>query len=133
MRLEKVFAVFLKELKVIARERRLLAIIIAQPIILVSVFGYAFSGEINNVGVAVVDEDGSELSHKFISALHSTDKFDIKYFVYSRSEAIELVKLGKVHYCNIHSEELRGRVQERLSCCRGLRGRIELQRCEICN
>jgi len=97
MRLEKVFAVFLKELKVIARERRLLAIIIAQPIILVSVFGYAFSGEIKNVGVAVVDEDGSELSHKFISALHSTDKFDIKYFVYSRSEAIELVKLGKVH------------------------------------
>jgi len=97
MRLKNVFAVLLKELKVIARERRLLAIIIAQPIILVSVFGYAFSGEIKNVGIAVVDEDNSNLSYNFISALHSSDAFDIRYFVYSRSEAIELVKLGKVH------------------------------------
>jgi len=97
MRAEKIYSVFLKELRVIARERRLLAIVIMQPIILVSVFGYAFSGEIKNVGIAVVDDDNSDLSQKLISALHSSDAFDIKYFVYSRSEAIELVKLGKVH------------------------------------
>ncbi|ADC65921.1 ABC-2 type transporter [Ferroglobus placidus DSM 10642] len=97
MRAEKIYSVFVKELRVVARERRLLAIIIMQPIILVSVFGYAFSGEIKNVGVAVVDEDGSELSLKLVYALHSSDAFDIKYFVYSRSEAVELVKLGKVH------------------------------------
>nr|WP_236609705.1 ABC transporter permease [Archaeoglobus sulfaticallidus] len=97
MRVEKIYSVFLKELRVIARERRLLAIVIMQPIILVSIFGYAFSGEIKNVGIAVVDDDDSELSQKLISALHSSDAFDIKYFVYSRSEAIELIRLGKVH------------------------------------
>ncbi len=43
---ERVYSVFLKELKVVFRERRLLAILIFQSIILVSLFGYAFSGEV---------------------------------------------------------------------------------------
>ena len=95
--LEKVYAVFLKELKVVFRERRLLAILILQPIILVSLFGYAFSGEVKNVRIAVVDDDSSELSSSLISAMQGGDTFDLAYFVSTRSELIELIRLGRVH------------------------------------
>ncbi len=94
---ERVYSVFLKELKVVFRERRLLAILIFQSIILVSLFGYAFSGEVKNVRIAVVDVDNSGISNALISAMQRGDTFDLSYFVSSRSELIELIRLGKVH------------------------------------
>jgi ABC-2 type transport system permease protein len=95
--LERVSGVFVKEIKVIFREKRLLAILILRPVILVSLFGYAFSGEVKNIKVAVVDEDSSDLSEMLISSLHSTDTFSISYFTATRSELMELIRLGKVH------------------------------------
>jgi len=95
--LERTFVVFKKEIKVIMRERRLLAILILQPVILVTLFGYAFSGEVKNVKIAVLDEDLSEESLKLISALHGGESFSIDYFVSAKSEITELIRLGKVH------------------------------------
>ncbi|MCS7144241.1 MAG: ABC transporter permease [Archaeoglobaceae archaeon] len=87
--------VFLKELKTIVRERRLFAIILIQPVILTLVFGYAFSGEIRNVRIAVVDESESDLSRNLISMMSYGDTFEIEYFVDTKSEGVELIKSGK--------------------------------------
>jgi ABC-2 type transport system permease protein len=59
---EEIIATLIKEIKVVIRERRLLALLIMQPIILITVFGYAFSGEIKSIPVAVIDEDSSYIS-----------------------------------------------------------------------
>jgi|GEM_PF-4336297 len=88
MRLE-IFTVFLKELKVIVGERMLLTIITAQPIILVFVFGYAFSGEIKNVEVAVVDK-GADFG---VREIEVTAKYTI---LASKIEKKELVKSLRV-------------------------------------
>jgi len=61
---QEIRSVLIKEIKVIVREKRLLALLIIQPIILISVFGYAFSGEIKNVSAVIIDEDSSEVSNE---------------------------------------------------------------------
>jgi|Deesub1362A_J573_1020465.scaffolds.fasta_scaffold01041_4 ABC-2 type transport system permease protein len=94
--MSEVLAVFVKELKVILREKRLLAILIMQPIILITVFGYAFSGEIKNVPAAVIDDDGSFASKQIISAIISTEVLDIKYFAATASEAVDMIKRGDI-------------------------------------
>lgn len=95
--LERLYAVFLKEIKIVFRERRLLAILVLQPVILVTLFGYAFSGEVKDVRIAVLDDDQSDLSSLFISAMQSGETFDMVFFVATRSELMELIRLGKVH------------------------------------
>jgi ABC-2 type transport system permease protein len=92
--LDEILATFEKELKVIIREKRLLAIIILQPIILVSLFGYAFSGDLHDIPTVVVDNSQSVYSHRFITALNG-ETLRIKYFASTLSEAMELIKKGK--------------------------------------
>ncbi len=94
--MDEVISTFVKEVKVVVRERRLLALLILQPIILITIFGYAFSGEINNVPVAIIDEDSTGVSDELIANLQRGEVFDIDYFVHSRSEAMDLIKEGKV-------------------------------------
>jgi len=93
---EEIIATLKKEIKVVIRERRLLAILIIQPIILITVFGYAFSGEIKNVPVAIIDEDSTGISKQLISNLQSREVFNINYFVSTESEAIDLIKKGDI-------------------------------------
>ncbi|MCS7130569.1 MAG: ABC transporter permease [Archaeoglobaceae archaeon] len=88
--------VLVKELKILVRDRRLFAIIIFQPILLTLVFGYAFSGEIKNVRIAVVDDSNSEISNALISALNYGESFDIEHFLATKSEGLELIKRGYV-------------------------------------
>lgn len=90
----EISAIFEKELKTIVREKRLLAIIILQPIILVSLFGYAFSGNLHDIPTVVVDNSQSVYSHRLITALNG-ETLRIKYFASSLSEAMELIKEGK--------------------------------------
>jgi len=92
---QEIHSVLIKEIKVIIRERRLLALLIVQPIILISVFGYAFSGEIKNVSAVIIDEDSSRISNKLITALQANDVFNINYFAATKSEAIDLIKRGE--------------------------------------
>lgn len=93
---EEIIATLKKEIKVVMRERRLLAILLIQPIILISVFGYAFSGEIKNVPLAVIDDDSTEISRELILNIQSREVFNINYYVSTRSEAIDLIKKGDV-------------------------------------
>jgi ABC-2 type transport system permease protein len=93
---KEILAVFVKELKVVVREKRLLAILIMQPIILITVFGYAFSGEIKNVPAAIIDDDSSVASRQIILAISSTEVLDVKYFVATTSEAVDMIKQGDI-------------------------------------
>jgi ABC-2 type transport system permease protein len=97
-------AVFVKELKVVVREKRLLAILIMQPIILITVFGYAFSGEIKNVPAVIIDDDSSVASKQIISAISSTEILDLRYFAATTSEAVEMIKRGDIQVA-IHIPE----------------------------
>ncbi|MEM0302695.1 MAG: ABC transporter permease [Archaeoglobaceae archaeon] len=88
--------VIVKELKTIVRERRLFALILIQPILLTLIFGYAFSGDIKNVRLAIVDESNSKASNALISALSLGEAFDLDYFLATKSESLDLIKRGEV-------------------------------------
>ena len=98
MGFNEVLAVFKKELKVIIRERRLLAILIIQPIVLISVFGYAFSGEIKDVPTAVIYDDSSRISKQLISLIASSDVLDVQYWLATESEAREMIKTERFQW-----------------------------------
>jgi len=105
---DEIIASFEKEFKVIVRERRLLAIIIVQPMILITIFGYAFSGELHKIPTVIVDDDMSVQSHQLVSALASSETLEIKYYMATTSEAIEAIKNGKASVA-VHITENFGR------------------------
>ncbi len=58
--------------------------------------GYAFSGEIKHVALAIADEDLSPASLSFTSHLQEVDTFHITYTTFDREHAEVLIRDGKV-------------------------------------
>ncbi|MEA3202078.1 MAG: type transport system permease protein [Thermoplasmata archaeon] len=52
------------------RDRRTLALIIVQPILIIGIFGYAFGGQVTGARVAIADLDRGELGGKIVEKLN---------------------------------------------------------------
>ena len=72
MNLERVAAVALKEWREIVRDRLFFSLAFIVPLALMVMFGYGLSLDVENIPMAIVDQDGSALSrdyaHRFIDS-----------------------------------------------------------------
>ncbi|MDF2629740.1 MAG: type transporter [Symbiobacteriaceae bacterium] len=84
--LQRLLALAQKEFIQIRRDRRTLAMMIALPMLWLLMFGYAFSFDVQEVRVAVVDESGSEIGGMVADAFRTYDRF-IQTDLADRSEA----------------------------------------------
>ena len=75
-----------KELLHIIRDRRTMAMIIAMPVILIILFGYAITNEIREAPVAVVDYSHDGASREIIRHISASEYFDIKYLYNDESK-----------------------------------------------
>lgn len=73
--LQRLFALAQKEFIQIRRDRRTLAMMIALPMLWLLMFGYAFSFDVQEVRVAVVDHSGTEIGRMVADAFRSYDRF----------------------------------------------------------
>ncbi len=79
MNLRRLKALSKKEFKHILRDIRMLSILLIFPVFLLIVFGYAVRFDVENINLAVKDNDKSQLSSDFIkSFIHS------KYFSFTK-------------------------------------------------
>lgn len=83
MNIFRVFAVSRKETKQIIRDSRSLYLALGIPIMLMILFGYALSLDVDNIPLAVWDQDRSPESREIIDRLTSSGYFDL--IVYTRS------------------------------------------------
>ncbi len=70
-------AIARKEFYHLIRDFRSLYLAFAIPLLLILLFGYALSLDVNNVTVVVVDHDKSSLSRDFIGRLNASPYFDV--------------------------------------------------------
>lgn len=75
--LRRVDAVFRKEFIQIIRDPRSLALALAIPVLLIVLFGYALSLDIDNIPLAIWDQDNTKLSVDFILNFKNSHYFKI--------------------------------------------------------
>ena len=88
-------AVYRKELRQIARDRRTLMILAFIPAFFLLLYGYALNFDIRNIKLAVEDRDGTVESRALVSAFVNSGYFDLAGAIYSPAEAERLLDLNR--------------------------------------
>lgn len=96
MKLEWFLLIVMKEFRQILRNRRVLLISLLLPGLLMGLVGFAFSGDIRHVSLAIVDEDTTPTSIAFINHLQAIDTFHVTYTALDKEHAKNLIIDGKV-------------------------------------
>ncbi len=90
-----VAAVAYKEATVLRHDRAFIAVVFAQPIMMLLLFGLALSNKPANVTWAVLDQSRTGASRRFIETVHSTGYFLPPTVVDSYDEGRRLLKRGR--------------------------------------
>ncbi len=77
MRMHRIRAVTERVLRQIWHDKRVLAFMLILPALAMVLFGYSFSGDITDVRIAFVDEDGTDLTASILDNLQSDDAFEV--------------------------------------------------------
>ena len=86
MSIRKINAIMMKEFLHLARDYRSLAMAFAIPLLLILLFGYALSLDVEHIKTVVVDQDRTDLSRDFIRELGASRYFTIIASINSVSE-----------------------------------------------
>ncbi|MGE5314184.1 MAG: ABC transporter permease [Acidobacteriota bacterium] len=93
---ERIWAIMKKEIRQIRRDRRVMAILIVVPAILLLLNGYAMNFDVQHIKMAVIDQEKSRESRDFAQAFISSGYFDHVYELESSDEAEALIDDAKI-------------------------------------
>jgi ABC-2 type transport system permease protein len=96
--LERFYAVFVKELIQLRRDRLTFATMIAIPVMQLILFGFAINSDPKHLPTAILDNDHSAFSRLFVTSLKATDYFDIRYSLAGPEEIDPLLLSGSVNF-----------------------------------
>lgn len=85
-----------KEFLHIFRDIRTTLILIGMPIVQIMLFGYVITNEINNAGIAVLDQSHDLETTKIISKLSASGYFEVKEYLQGQHQIEEVLKGRKV-------------------------------------
>ncbi|MBO6940223.1 MAG: ABC transporter permease [Deltaproteobacteria bacterium] len=94
--LTRLGAVAHKELLHVRRDPRTLIFALVVPIALILLFGFAISFDIDQLPIAVVDQDRSAESERFVRRLTATEELVVHHHVDSVEEAYDHMRRGDV-------------------------------------
>ncbi len=92
----RLLAVARKEWIQLRRDRRSMILAFALPMMLLVFFGYAISFDIDDITLAVLDEDRSAASRELLDAFVASDYFTIDRHLDSAGEIDDLLVRGRV-------------------------------------
>ncbi|MGB2584174.1 MAG: ABC transporter permease, partial [Dehalococcoidia bacterium] len=93
MKFSRAFAITKRIFRGLRHDRRTLALIVIAPLLAMFIFGVAFSGDVTNVGVVIVNLDDGFVSQKIIANLDE-DTLNIRY-TDSEQDAVAEVESGE--------------------------------------
>lgn len=85
-----------KEFYHIFRDGRTMLILLAMPIVLIILFGYAITTEIKSAPIAVLDQSRDEVTQKLTDRLDASEYFQLYRMATSYDDAQTLFRQGKV-------------------------------------
>lgn len=86
-----IVALAIKEFLALLRDKRSRIIIIAPPIIQLLVFGFAATYDLNNIPIAVFNEDRGAESRQLISHLEGSPNFKVVHHINNKNEVAPLI------------------------------------------
>jgi ABC-2 type transport system permease protein len=92
----RVLSVMRKEWWHIVRDRTSFVLLMLSPVLFLVTMGYAFSIDIKDVRIAVMDQDLSPLSRQYIAQLDSTDALRLVAWPQSLDQVDQLMMSGQV-------------------------------------
>ena len=107
-------AMVVKEFRQILRDRATLAMIIAMPLMLMLLFGYAINNNPRHLPAAVViAEGGGKLTRSLVSAMKNTEFFDVKHVGADADRAEAMMQSGEAQFIiyfppNLERDLMRG-------------------------
>jgi len=93
---QRLFYIIRKEIVQIRRDPASLGIIIMMPLLMLFLFGYAVSTDVDHINTAVIDLDNSPDSRRFVSKLSQSGYFDVEVSSVNRRETDSLLDSGRV-------------------------------------
>ena len=96
MNLTRIMAVVGKEWREIVRDRLFFSLAFVMPIVLTLVFGYGLSLDVENIPLAVIDQDRSELSREYAHRFTDSRYFNMKGYARSEGDADALLTDGRI-------------------------------------
>jgi ABC-2 type transport system permease protein len=96
--LQRLYAVFVKELIQLRRDRLTFATMIMIPVMQLVLFGFAINSDPRHLPTALLDNDRTEMSRLFVASLKATDYFDITRELDSPDEIDPEMLSGRVNF-----------------------------------
>ena len=93
--LYRIWSVGLRVIRQTKRDRRTIVALIINPIILMLLIGYAFSGTFTGINLGIVELNSGPVQESVLNRLQASDTFSITYIA-SESEARKLISEGKI-------------------------------------
>jgi ABC-2 type transport system permease protein len=111
--MKRAWAVSLKEMRQIMRDRRTLLILLFIPAFFLFLYGYALNFDIRHVALAVQDRDGTPESRELVARFTSSTYFDIVATVYSDADVDDAMDRGTARAVLVIPEGFARRIQRR--------------------
>lgn len=92
----RIWALAVKEINQILRNKQLIFLLVFPPTIQLLVFGFALSPDVQFLKLGIVDYANSQTSRELIAAMTENQIFVPQQYLLSESELAEHVRLGKV-------------------------------------
>ena len=96
MKPRNVWAILRKELRHILRDRSTLLLATLAPAFLLVIFTYSLSVDVKNVSVAVLDQDNTALTRRYLSLLTSTADLVVDHFAAGYGDIERWINRGRV-------------------------------------
>src|SRR5512140_1211251 len=88
--------IMLKEFIQVWRDKKLRFFLIIPPLVQLLMYGYVINFDIKHVATAFFDESRTMESRDLLKRFRATDWFDVKYYLNSQKELIDLIDDGKI-------------------------------------
>ena len=109
----RLFAIVLKELRQLKRDRLSFAMIVGIPTIQLLLFGFAINLDVRGLHAAVWDQAHSATSRELIAGLQATGVVDLRHAVHSGQEIDALMRAGTISLAVVVPEDLERRLARR--------------------
>ena len=111
MKFKRFTAVAYKEFLQIFRDVRVLIMAFAIPLILLILFGYAVTLDINDLPLGVYDQDNSQESRELITSLVQSGYFSINGYAGNYEELQNLIEKGKIKIALVIPEDFSRKIK----------------------
>jgi len=92
--INRILAIIKKEIKQIRRDKRMLFVLFFFPVFLLIIFGYAVNFDVQNVRLAIMDNDRTSTSRDLIRSISSSSYFEIVEYYEDDKRGKEILDEG---------------------------------------